>query len=63
MPFRQSRCQVAGAAVIHLLEELNHDAKTTLVLVTHDWELANRARRIIRLADGSIVSDTPTGVS
>src|SRR5437016_2486362 len=47
-----------GRTVIHLLEELNHDAKTTLVLVTHDWELANRARRIIRLADGSIVSDT-----
>lgn len=46
-----------GRTVIHLLEELNRDAKTTLVLVTHDWELASRARRIIRLAAGTIASD------
>jgi putative ABC transport system ATP-binding protein len=47
-----------GRTVIELLEELNRDAKTTLVLVTHDWELARRAHRVIRLAGGSIVSDT-----
>jgi len=47
-----------GRTVIQLLEELNRDAKTTLVLVTHDWALASRARRVIRLAGGSIVSDT-----
>jgi putative ABC transport system ATP-binding protein len=47
-----------GRTVIQLLEELNRDTKTTLVLVTHDWALASRAHRVIRLAGGSIVSDT-----
>jgi putative ABC transport system ATP-binding protein len=47
-----------GHAVIDLLVELNRDAGTTLVLVTHDPALAARARRVIRLAAGSIVSDT-----
>jgi putative ABC transport system ATP-binding protein len=47
-----------GRTVIQLLEELNRDAKTTLVLVTHDPALAARARRVIRLAAGAVVSDT-----
>jgi len=47
-----------GRAVIDLLVELNRDAGTTLVLVTHDPALAARARRVIRLSAGTIVSDT-----
>jgi len=47
-----------GRAVIDLLVELNRDAATTLVLVTHDPALAARAGRVIRLAGGTIVSDT-----
>ena len=47
-----------GEAIIELLEELNRERGTTLVLVTHDPNLAGRARRTIRLADGAIVSDT-----
>ena len=47
-----------GQAIIELLEELNRERGTTLVLVTHDPHLAARARRTIRLADGAIVSDT-----
>lgn len=47
-----------GRAVIDLLVELNQEAGTTLVLVTHDQELARRARRVVRLAGGRIVSDT-----
>ncbi|MCA9738704.1 MAG: ABC transporter ATP-binding protein [Gemmatimonadota bacterium] len=46
-----------GETVIGLMEELNRDVRTTLVLVTHDLALAERARRIIRLKDGQMVAD------
>ena len=46
-----------GARIIDLLLELNRERGTTLVLVTHDAELAARAGRVIRLADGRVVSD------
>lgn len=47
-----------GATIIDLMVELNSDYQTTLVLVTHDLDLARRARRTIRLSDGTIVADT-----
>jgi putative ABC transport system ATP-binding protein len=46
-----------GASIVAMMEELNREARTTLVLVTHDLELAERAHRIISLADGGIGSD------
>ena len=46
-----------GATIIGLMTGLNRDFGTTLVLVTHDPELAAQARRVIRLADGAVVSD------
>jgi putative ABC transport system ATP-binding protein len=49
-----------GAHVVELLETLNRESGTTIVLVTHDLGLAGRAGRIIRLADGAVVSDAPT---
>jgi putative ABC transport system ATP-binding protein len=47
-----------GAAVIDLMAEMNRERGTTLVLVTHDPDLARRARRVIRLANGGVVSDS-----
>jgi putative ABC transport system ATP-binding protein len=45
-----------GRAVIDLLFELNAQAGTTLVLVTHDERLAARCRRILRLDRGRLVA-------
>ncbi len=45
-----------GAAVIDLLFELNAEAGTTLVLVTHDEMLARRCGRQVRLAGGRVVN-------
>jgi putative ABC transport system ATP-binding protein len=47
-----------GATIIELMVELNEELETTLVLVTHDLDLAQRARRTIRLADGAIIADS-----
>jgi len=47
-----------GATIIALMHQLNQANGTTLVLVTHDQLLADRARRTVRLADGEIVSDS-----
>jgi putative ABC transport system ATP-binding protein len=46
-----------GEAVLALLEELNAEAGVALVMVTHDQEVAARARRRIAVRDGLVVSD------
>jgi putative ABC transport system ATP-binding protein len=46
----------SGAAVIRLLFEMNREYGTTLVLVTHDEQLASKCQRLLRLAAGRIVS-------
>ena len=46
-----------GRTIIDLILELNEAEGTTLVLVTHDHDIASRARRTIRLSDGRIVED------
>ena len=45
-----------GAEIIALLSRLNRDG-TTLVVVTHDEELAAAARRVVHMRDGLIVDD------
>jgi len=47
----------SGGEVIELLERMNHDDGLTLLVVTHDPEIGGRARRVVRLVDGRIVSD------
>ena len=47
-----------GRLVLDLLLERNKKAGTTLVLVTHDPEVASRADRKIVLRDGLVVEDT-----
>ena len=42
--------------IIALLEDLNRKGKT-IIMVTHEQEIAARARRIIRMRDGEIVAD------
>jgi putative ABC transport system ATP-binding protein len=46
-----------GQRIIELLDSLNRDEGTTIVLVTHDSALAERTQRIIRLRDGVVTSD------
>jgi putative ABC transport system ATP-binding protein len=46
--------------VIKLIFDLNKEAGTTLVVVTHDLELAAKTQRIIRIKGGKLVSDEKT---
>jgi len=50
---------VAGAAILELLQQLNADG-ATIVVITHDRELASRLGRQVRMLDGEIVSDSTT---
>jgi len=45
--------------VVKLLFDLNKEAGTTLVVVTHDLDLAAKTQRIIRIKGGKIISDAP----
>lgn len=48
-----------GAEIVKLFESLNQDG-VTVVLVTHDPELARRTRRQVRIVDGQIAADERT---
>ncbi|MFZ5827236.1 MAG: ABC transporter ATP-binding protein [Bacillota bacterium] len=51
-----------GQRVIDLMLRLNREQGTTMVLVTHDAELARQADRIVHLRDGAVVKDEQTAV-
>jgi putative ABC transport system ATP-binding protein len=46
-----------SAAIIDLLTELHREHGTTLILATHSADIADRAKRIIRLGDGRLLSE------
>jgi putative ABC transport system ATP-binding protein len=52
-----------GENVITLLFDLNKAAGTTLVIITHDLDLANRTDQILRLKGGKILSNESTRLS
>ncbi|RYY09157.1 MAG: ATP-binding cassette domain-containing protein, partial [Cytophagaceae bacterium] len=52
-----------GETVQGLLFDLNKEAGTTLVLVTHDLELAAKTQRVMRMKGGRVVEETVGKVS
>ena len=46
-----------GEQIVELLFSLQHEEGTTLMLVTHDPKLAARCDRVVKVADGQIISD------
>jgi putative ABC transport system ATP-binding protein len=50
----------SGAEVVRIMEELNAKG-LTLVVVTHDPQIGDRARRRLRLRDGRVVEDVVAG--
>ncbi len=52
-----------GEKVVQLLFDLNKEAGTTLVIISHDLELANRTQQILRLKGGQIHTNQPTAVA
>ena len=49
-----------GEKIVALLETLNRESGSTVVIVTHDIALAERTHRVIRLRDGEVVEDRRT---
>ena len=46
-----------GIEVLQLIKELNEEGNT-IILVTHDNNIAQQAKRIVRISDGKIIEDT-----
>ncbi|HVV67497.1 MAG TPA: ABC transporter ATP-binding protein [Gammaproteobacteria bacterium] len=47
-----------GQAIMNLLLEINQRDKTTIIIVTHDFHIAEQCNRIVQIADGKIVGET-----
>jgi putative ABC transport system ATP-binding protein len=53
---------VSGREIVELIESLNARG-ITLVVVTHDPGIGDRARRRLRLADGRVIADSQAGAA
>ncbi|MCX6030399.1 MAG: ABC transporter ATP-binding protein [Chloroflexi bacterium] len=49
----------AGAEVMGIFQRLNEERGITVILVTHEPEIAEHTRRIVHLYDGKVLSDSP----
>jgi len=52
-----------GDEILRLLDELQEEYQSTLLMVTHNAEAASFCNRIVTLHDGQIVSDVPSGLT
>ncbi len=50
----------SGVEILSIFDELHHQGKT-LILVTHDEKIAQRAQRVVRLRDGAVELDMRNG--
>src|SRR6185503_997232 len=48
-----------GVRILELLHEQTHEVDTTVLIVTHNREIARIAHRVIEVSSGQVVSDTP----
>jgi putative ABC transport system ATP-binding protein len=49
----------SGAEIMAIFQHLNEEQGITIIFVTHEPEIAQHTRRIVRIADGRIVDDRP----
>ena len=49
----------SGAEIMRIFQDLNENQGITVIFVTHEPEIAQHTRRIIRLRDGRVISDAP----
>ncbi len=52
-----------GDRIIELMFELNAESGATLILVTHDPDLAGRCQRVLTIAEGRLVADQKTAAA
>ena len=50
----------SGQAIIDLIQQLHRDRKVTVVMVTHNAAIANRAERVVQLRDGQVADGSVT---
>lgn len=48
----------SGNTVMRILQKLNEEGRT-IILVTHEYETANHAKRLLRIKDGTLIEDKP----